>query len=242
MGSYAIEKKSHGSQAGSIWGESRADLLAHSRQGSMYDLPHMPYQNSPLGPGSTGTPENRSVYGGDARSFYGADARSFMGGDSKSFYDAGARSVYGEPRSRTTSFYAQPLQPTQPPFDPRQSSYSLASHSQFARPGMERASSYGFGEAPPARASMYSVPMQSRPTSTFFPEFGFDTQSLSAPGAPGGVTDAQLEASIRRICKEADLDNITKKGVRRELEAEFGTDLSSRKDTINRIIEAVLAE
>lgn len=56
-----------------------------------------------------------------------------------------------------------------------------------------------------------------------------------------GITDSQLEGSIRHICANADLDNLTKKGVRKQLEEEYAVSLTARKDTINRIIEAVLA-
>jgi chitin synthase len=55
-----------------------------------------------------------------------------------------------------------------------------------------------------------------------------------------GISDAHLESSIRRICAEADLDNLTKKGVRKQLEQEHGVSLDQRKETINRIIEKVL--
>lgn len=56
-----------------------------------------------------------------------------------------------------------------------------------------------------------------------------------------GITDAQLEASIRKICDGADLDTLTKKGVRKQLEQEYGVNLTSRKDVINNLIESVLA-
>ena len=56
-----------------------------------------------------------------------------------------------------------------------------------------------------------------------------------------GITEAQLESSIRRICGGADLDQLTKKGVRKQLEEEYGVGLGGRKEAINRIIERVLA-
>ncbi len=55
-----------------------------------------------------------------------------------------------------------------------------------------------------------------------------------------GTTEAQLESSIRRICAGADLDQLTKKGVRKQLEEEYEVGLGSRKESINRIIEKVL--
>lgn len=56
------------------------------------------------------------------------------------------------------------------------------------------------------------------------------------------ITDAALAAEIREICRGADLDTLTKKGVRRELEARFGVDLGARKETINTLIARVLSE
>jgi chitin synthase len=56
------------------------------------------------------------------------------------------------------------------------------------------------------------------------------------------ITDADLAAEIREICRGADLDTLTKKGVRRELEARFGVDLGVRKETINGLIAQVLSE
>ena len=71
----------------------------------------------------------------------------------------------------------------------------------------------------------------SRPSSRFLPESG-----------PGDVADHQLEAEIRNICLAdgTDLETLTKKSVRRELENRFGADLTSRKDFINKTIEKVL--
>ena len=60
-------------------------------------------------------------------------------------------------------------------------------------------------------------------------------------GGAQSITDGQLESSIRRICKDADLDTLTKKGVRKQLEEEYGVGLTERKDAINRIIEKVLS-
>jgi chitin synthase len=73
----------------------------------------------------------------------------------------------------------------------------------------------------------------SRPSSRFLPD--------NSPGG-GDVTDGQLEVEIRNICLAdgTDLETLTKKSVRRDLEKRFGTDLTSRKDFINKTIEKVL--
>lgn len=131
--------------------------------------------------------------------------------------------------------------------------------------GGSRAGSYG-GDAPP-RGTFYAAP----PGDTgSFSGHGHDANSLYGAGgsfygqpmgnqastyglphhsqphlgdtAPSEPSAEQLEQSIRRICTDADLDTLTKKGVRRQLESEYGMPLTARKDDINRIIEAVLAE
>lgn len=86
---------------------------------------------------------------------------------------------------------------------------------------------YGQPPVQPNANSMYGMPVR-----------GDTTDDLLGDN----LSDAQLEASIRRITDSADLDTLTKKGVRKQLETEYGISLASRKDTINRIIESVLAE
>ena len=157
--------------------------------------------------------DTRSYHGGDARSFYG-DSRSFYGGD-----------------NRSGSFYGQPM------MDHRGSSYSLVG---VQPPAMDRTSSYGFNMDAGQRQSSYSqAAPQSRPQSNFLPEVSVESAPLGL-GAQG-IPEAQLEGSIRRICAGADLDTLTKKGVRKQLEEEYGVVLTGRKDAINRIIERVLA-
>lgn len=56
------------------------------------------------------------------------------------------------------------------------------------------------------------------------------------------ITDSQLERSIRKICANAELDKLTKKGVRKELEREYGVELAERREAINRLVEKVLTE
>jgi chitin synthase len=153
----------------------------------------------------------------DNRSFYGGDTRSFYGGD-----------------NRSGSFYGQPV------LDHRASAYSLAGAQP---PGFDRSSSYGFNMDAGLRASSYSYGQapqpHSRPVSNFLPEVNVETQPIGLGAV--GITDAQLESSIRRICAGADLDTLTKKGVRKQLEEEYEVSLSARKESINRIIERVLA-
>lgn len=89
---------------------------------------------------------------------------------------------------------------------------------------------------PPQQLQIQS---QSRPQS-FLPELPTSASGPLNAGAES-IPVSELERSIRRICAGADLDNLTKKGVRKQLEEEFGVGLGARKDEIGRIIERVLS-
>ena len=56
------------------------------------------------------------------------------------------------------------------------------------------------------------------------------------------VTAQKLEQEIRAILKDSDLESLSKKKVRRQLEETFGVKLKSRKKAINDIVDKVLAE
>ncbi|RXK42203.1 chitin synthase [Tremella mesenterica] len=110
--------------------------------------------------------------------------------------------------------------------------------------GTDRQSSYSYFDPAQARGSSYSLSNQiqtsgqNQPSAGMLPEVAIPGLSLGQ----AGVTDGQLELSIRRICQGADLDKLTKKGVRKQLEEEYGCDFSERKDAIGKIIERVLGE
>jgi hypothetical protein len=71
----------------------------------------------------------------------------------------------------------------------------------------------------------------------------FDPEERDTPKAdPSSISGAALHASIVRICAEADLESLTKRSVRRQLELEYGTELGGRKDEIGRIVEAVIEQ
>lgn len=140
--------------------------------------------------------------------------------DNRSLYQAAPG-----PGSGYNSFYGTPNQ--EPALGQRQSSYSLNNQQQQAssRPGSQF-------------ISPQNNPVGSRPITQILPDIQNDWQPLDM--GESGISDSKLESSIRKICAEADLDNLTKKGVRKQLEQEFGVGLDQRKETINRIIEKVL--
>ncbi|KAI0074333.1 glycosyltransferase family 2 protein [Panus rudis PR-1116 ss-1] len=57
---------------------------------------------------------------------------------------------------------------------------------------------------------------------------------------PGAPTDAEIDRAVENILSEANLNTITKREIRRQLEDQFRMDLSSRKHVINAAIDRVL--
>lgn len=58
---------------------------------------------------------------------------------------------------------------------------------------------------------------------------------------PKEPTDDELFVEVRRILSQADLMTITKKQVRDQLSVLFKVDLSTKKATINEMIEGILS-
>ncbi|KAI0791459.1 glycosyltransferase family 2 protein [Irpex lacteus] len=56
----------------------------------------------------------------------------------------------------------------------------------------------------------------------------------------GGPSDMELDQAVVRLLQDADLTMVTKREVRRQLEGQFGMDLSNRKAAINAAIDRVL--
>jgi len=84
--------------------------------------------------------------------------------------------------------------------------------------------------APTASVMSFPVPFGATPygSTPYLPTMG---------GLP---TDEQVSADIRAILANADLNTITKKGVRQELEQRYGVELGPKKDFVNREIERAL--
>jgi chitin synthase len=151
-----------------------------------------------------------------------------------------------EPQRNSSYSFQQytPYPPNQSQDDFRQSSYSLSGQGLLGHPvdspyAPTPSRSQSQYQLQPQTQSQTQSQSHSRPPS-FLPEL---TPSTSIPLNAGSesIPVADLERSIRRICANADLDQLTKKGVRKQLEDEFGVSLGSRKDEIGRIIEVVLS-
>lgn len=58
----------------------------------------------------------------------------------------------------------------------------------------------------------------------------------------GGPSDLDLERAVQDVLRSADLNSITKREIRRQLESHFGMDLTSRKAVVNASIDRVLLD
>ena len=148
--------------------------------------------------------------------------------------EAGAESLYG----RQTLYQAPLARGGSPPVFDRQTVHSPhGSQAGYLPPS---ASFYGGGAGP---QQGFEQPYQDRPYRDNDRATSIYQAAPSQRGGGGGgeqPSDAELEGSVRRILADADLNAVTKKGVRKDLEREWGVDLSGRKDAINRFIEDAL--
>jgi hypothetical protein len=78
----------------------------------------------------------------------------------------------------------------------------------------------------------------SRPATNYI-DAAIPTTRSDAAGEFGatGPSDADIDRAVQALLRDADLNSITKREIRRKLEEHFGMDLSSRKGTINAAID-----
>lgn len=139
-------------------------------------------------------------------------------------------SAYHDGGGRSTSYYDTALD------SPARSGGPRSSSMYFNASGLPSSNSQPFN--PYTDAPRGGPPGGTQRQSSYLPEY-----SSSGPVnllAPDMITDSEIESEIRRIVSGADLDTLTKKGVRKQLEGRFGVDLSGRKEVINGLIERVL--
>lgn len=147
--------------------------------------------------------------------------------------EAGAESLYGR-----QTLYNVPLPHGGSVFERQPVHSPHGSQAGYLPPS---ASFYGGGGGP---QQGYEQPYQDQPYRDNDRATSMYQSAASQRGGGGGggqqPSDVDLEGSVRRILADADLNAVTKKGVRKELEREWGVDLSGRKDAINRFIEDAL--
>lgn len=148
-----------------------------------------------------------------------------------------AKSKEGYAESHTVSIYGRETH-----YDPR--SYSPA----LSQVGMYQAPGYQSGRNTPQSTlrpfgdpNLLYQPAPSRPVTNFLdipiPTTGSpDNFNLSS----GDPTDAELEQAVQNVLRGADLNSVTKREIRRQLEDHFGMDLTARKASINSAIDRVL--
>ncbi len=80
-------------------------------------------------------------------------------------------------------------------------------------------------------------PAPSRPATNYL---DIPIPTSRSPDASPGPSDAELEGVLQDILRTADLNLVTKKDLRRQLEDHFGVDLTARKSSINAMVDRLL--
>ncbi|KAF5366143.1 hypothetical protein D9757_010944 [Collybiopsis confluens] len=95
-----------------------------------------------------------------------------------------------------------------------------------------------YGQVSP---SLYQ-PTPSRPTTNYLDMPMPMTASPDNGSVAGSPSNADLERAVQNIIRVADLNSVTKREIRRQLEEQFGMVLAPRKTVINAAIDRCLAE
>jgi chitin synthase len=83
-------------------------------------------------------------------------------------------------------------------------------------------------------------PIPSRPVTNYL-DFPIPMSS-SHEELASGPSDAELGLAVQNLLRGADLNSVTKRGVRHQLEDHFGMDLTARKAAINAAIDRNLLQ
>ncbi|KAA1474601.1 glycosyltransferase family 2 protein [Dentipellis sp. KUC8613] len=83
-------------------------------------------------------------------------------------------------------------------------------------------------------------PAPSRPATNYLGDINIPTTRSPDDYGAGAPSDAELDRAVQDFLRDADLNTVTKREIRRKLEETFGMDLSARKATINAAIDRVL--
>ncbi|KAG5337139.1 hypothetical protein C0989_010566 [Termitomyces sp. Mn162] len=142
----------------------------------------------------------------------------------------------GYAESHTASIYGRETY-----YDPR--SYSPAP----SQVGMHPPPGYNSGRNTPQSnlrmgetGSLLHQPAPSRPVTNYLDMPMPLTGSPDNVNMPGSPTDVDIDRAVQDILRGADLNTVTKREIRRQLEEVFGMDLTRRKATINAAIDKAL--
>jgi chitin synthase len=91
--------------------------------------------------------------------------------------------------------------------------------------------------APMSEAGSLYQPAPTRPSTNYL---DMPVPLTGSPDQLGGPSNMDLERAVNDLLRGADLNSVTKREIRRQLEQQFGMDLASRKATINAAIDRAL--
>ncbi|KAF7347345.1 Glycosyltransferase family 2 protein [Mycena venus] len=144
--------------------------------------------------------------------------------DKESNHSIGSRGYYAE--SHTASLYG------------RETTYEPHSYSPMPSPGGGYFPPPGYQSGRNTPSMLYPM-NESRPMTNYL-----DVPTPTSGGGSGSEkdlpSDTELNGAVQEVLRNADLNSITKREIRRRLEAHFGMDLTSRKGTINVAIDRAL--
>lgn len=153
----------------------------------------------------------------------------------------------GYPESQTASLYGRETyydpQRTQSPVPSQQMMYLPSGHQSVrntSQSDLRMPKEKGMMYPPSQRTQSIYQPTPSRPTTMY--------QDMPMTGSPdnasfsGSPSDSDIERVVQNIIRVADLNSVTKREIRRQLEEHFGMDLVSRRAVINAAIDRCLAE
>ena len=144
----------------------------------------------------------------------------------------------GYAESRTASLYGRETY-----YEPRSFSPAPSQRGMYPPPGYQSGRNTPQSSFFPTAETALLQPSVSRPVTNYLDIPIPGTRSpddIEVPG--GGPSDLDLEHAVQEVLRSADLNSITKREIRRQLEAHFGMDLTSRKATINASIDRVLLD
>ncbi|KAG5634988.1 hypothetical protein H0H81_012795 [Sphagnurus paluster] len=142
----------------------------------------------------------------------------------------------GYAESHTASLYGRETY-----YDPRGHSPAPSQAGMFPPPG------YNSGRNTPQSqfrqlgdsGSVMHYPAPSRPVTNYL-DMPIPMTSGSPDNSLGMPTDFDIERAVQNILRGADLNTVTKREIRRQLEEVFGMDLTARKSSINAAIDRAL--
>jgi chitin synthase len=101
---------------------------------------------------------------------------------------------------------------------------------------------YGFSQTPAMDPNQMYQPLSRPPTNDL--DVAIPTTRSDAAGEYGvpGPSDVEIDRAVQALLRDADLNSVTKREIRRKLVERFGENLASRKASINTAIDSAMHE